>query len=63
MIGICKDCLKLRPLTRHSKIGGHQPPFVLICRKCHDERDGLKPPMKKQNKKIQKGTPYGKYKK
>ena len=59
--GICPDCAKegdysIKPLTRHSKIGNHQPPFILICRRHHDKRDHMNPPRKKLNKKYQRGT-------
>ncbi|KKK69474.1 hypothetical protein LCGC14_2933680, partial [marine sediment metagenome] len=51
--------------TRHSKIGGHRPPFKLICRDCHDKRHGMKPNKGRRisNRKVQRGTPYGKNKK
>ena len=59
--GICPDCAKegdysVKPLTRHSKIGNHQPPFILICRHHHDIRDGIRHPYKHENKKYQRGT-------
>lgn len=64
MIAKCRDCKKIRFLTRHSKTGNHQPPFMLICRDCHDKRHGTtKRKSQKQNKKVQRGTPYGKNKK
>ncbi len=59
----CPKCKKRRSLTRHSKTGNHQPPFKPLCRDCHDEEDGMNPQKIKMNKKVQKGTPYGKYKK
>lgn len=40
---ICKKCHQLKPLTRHSLIGNHQPPFKLLCRECHDKEHGIKP--------------------
>ena len=40
--GICSSCNNLKLLTKHSKIGNHQPPFKLICRVCHDKKHGIK---------------------
>ena len=54
--GKCPDCGHLKFLTKHSKTGGHQPPFIRICRTCHDEREGMRSPKKKYNKKYQRGT-------
>ena len=54
--GICPDCKQIKKLTKHSKIGNHQPPFVYLCRECHNERDGIKPQKKKYGKKYAKGT-------
>jgi len=60
----CIVCRKERKLTKHSLIGGHQPPFILICRKCHDYIHGKKKDsFHQENTKIKKGTKYGKYKK
>ena len=59
----CNRCKKRKFLTRHSKIGGHQPPFEWICSDCHDEEHGIVRKHLKQNKKVQRGTPYGKHKK
>ncbi len=60
MIGICPDCKKYKKLTKHSKIGGHQKPFIWICRDCHDKRDGIEPNETKRQmskcKKYQPGT-------
>jgi len=50
--GICKDCGGWKLLTKHSKIGHHRPPFIWICRLCHDKRHCIKP--------IQ-SRPHGKY--
>ena len=55
-LGRCKKCKKIRFLTRHSKIGNHQPPFIFLCRPCHDEVDGMNPPKPKINKKYARGT-------
>lgn len=60
--GFCKDCKKFKPLTKHSKIGGHQKPFIYLCRICHDKIHQMNPPKTKQNKKYQKGTPKNKRK-
>lgn len=60
----CKDCKRSDvKLTRHSKIGGHQPPYIPLCRPCHDKRHGMGPIKKRTNSKVQRGTPYGKHKK
>jgi hypothetical protein len=63
--GICPKCKKWKPLTKHSKTGHHLPPFILICRRCHDKVHGIKQTEKQKiNKKFQKGTPkYKKWKK
>ena len=63
MIGVCKDCREVKKLTKHSKTGSHRPPFIWICRTCHDKRHNMPEPSPKQNKKIQSGTKYGKHKK
>ena len=54
-LGRCK-CGAFTLLTKHSKIGNHQPPFIYLCRPCHDKEDGMRPPKIKINKKFQKGT-------
>jgi len=54
--GFCKDCKQFRWLTKHSLIGNHQPPFIRICRRCHNIRDGMREPKRKINKKYAKGT-------
>ena len=61
----CRDCKRSDvKLTRHSKTGSHQPPYIPLCRHCHDERHGIKKRKSpKSNRKIQRGTPYGKHKK
>ena len=60
MKGKCRKCKKYRVLTKHSKIGGHTPPFEMICRECHDEKHGIKPNLLKRQirkfKKYQPGT-------
>lgn len=55
-IGLCPDCGMIGLLTRHSKIGNHKPPYIYICRGCHDKRHFMRKPSKKTNKKYQKGT-------
>lgn len=52
----CPRCKKMKFLTRHSKIGNHQPPFILICRNCHNYEHGMNPPRIKRNKKYQLKT-------
>jgi len=61
--GICRDCKKTRPLTSHSLNGGHTKPFILICEECHEKRHDVGHHKTQINKKIQKGTHYGKHKK
>lgn len=56
-IGKCPDCGRFKPLTKHSKTGNHQPPFIRICRSCHDKRHGFGKGKYKYNQKYQKGTP------
>ena len=41
-LGMCK-CGKFTLLTKHSEIGNHQPPFIYLCRTCHDREHGIKP--------------------
>ena len=55
LIGRCHKCGKIKHLTRHSKVGHHQPPFVMICRSCHDEIHGICQ-KHSTNKKYQPGT-------
>ncbi len=52
----CPDCGLLKFLTKHSKTGNHQPPFIWICRPCHDKIEGMRPPKKKISGKYAKGT-------
>ena len=56
----CPICRIVKPLTKHSKIGGHRPPFERICRSCHDEIHGIyhnrKTNKQKGNPKFHKGT-------
>jgi len=61
MIRKCKKCGERKKMTRHSKTGGHQPPFDYICRECHDEIHGIVQGPK-VNKKYQPGTPKHKKK-
>ena len=44
LIGICELCKRQRLRTQHSisLAGHHFPPFVLICRTCHDQVHGAK---------------------
>lgn len=56
MIGKCKDCKKVKKLTRHSRVGGHKPPFVFLCVDCHEARHGIKHRKYNYNGKFQKGT-------
>lgn len=56
----CPKCGKeSKWLTKHSLIGNHQPPFVWMCRICHDKEHGIKANYKRRS---QRGT-SGKYKK
>ncbi len=63
MFGKCPKCKKRKKLTKHSKTGQHRPPFRFLCRECHDLEHGFNPRKTKINKKVQKGTPFGKHKK
>ena len=53
--GICPDCGRWKPLTKHSRSGGHKPPYDYICRDCHDIKHNMV--QKRQNKKVQKIKP------
>ena len=55
--GICPRCKKTKYLTKHSKSGGHKPPFERICRKCHDEEHGITPHRVKEKAKYKKFKP------
>ena len=60
--GICPDCKKWRPLTKHSKIGNHKPPYIYKCRECHDKIHHMfRCPYKKRSK-YQPGTYFKKKK-
>lgn len=61
--GKCEYCKEFKLLTRHSEIGGHKPPYVYICIKCHQKRDGNIQRKKKLNKKVQDGTHFKRLKK
>ena len=38
----CKDCGATDNLTRHSIIGYHVPPFIILCEECHRKRHNIK---------------------
>lgn len=61
--GKCPDCKKNKWLTKHSLKGHHRPPYIRVCRSCHDKRDGMNPPKPKFPGKYQPGTPKSKRKK
>lgn len=57
--GICPKkhggCGQLKLLGKHSKLGNHQPPYIWMCRDCHDKKHGIKRGQKR-GQKIQRGT-------
>lgn len=53
---MCPHCQGIRFLTKHSKIGGHQPPYEYLCRFCHDKEHGITHYKTKYSKKYQRGT-------
>lgn len=60
-LGKCPMCNELKFLTLHSKVGGHRPPFIHVCRACHDILHGIKVKRhsrskKGSNGKLAKGT-------
>ena len=59
---ICPRCDKWKGCTKHSESGNHQPPYIWMCRDCHDEEDGMNPPKYKRPGKYQPGTPKSKRK-
>jgi len=61
MRGKCSKCMKQKELTKHSLIGSHQPPFILVCRYCHDLIHEMRRTIK-LNRKYQRGTPKNKKK-
>lgn len=59
----CEDCkFWFKFLTNHSEAGNHQPPYIRLCRSCHDLRDGMEHQKPRINKKYQRGTPKHKRK-
>ena len=58
----CFDCGKIKLLTKHSLKGAHKPPYLWVCRACHDVRHEM-PSYKYAGKKYQPGTPKWKKKK
>jgi len=56
--GRCKKCKQIKFLTKHSKIGNHQPPFIYICRSCHNKIHGITEKRNKLNRKYVRGTPH-----
>jgi len=44
----CPMCGKRKKLTKHSLKGNHKPPFIRICRACHNKRDKCVPLNKKE---------------
>ncbi len=61
--GKCPRCGEIKPLTKHSKKGYHQPPFKLLCRICHNKEHDMRPVKPRSNKKYQPGTAWHKKKK
>ncbi len=53
---MCPHCQKIKFLTKHSKTGGHQPPYKRICRICHDKEHSITHYKTKYPKKYQRGT-------
>jgi len=41
MKGLCKRCNQYRELTKHSLVGKHKPPFIRLCRACHNKIHGM----------------------
>lgn len=56
MIGKCLHCKKRRVLTKHSKIGFHLPPYIMLCRPCHNLVHGIKQRPGRINMRSQKGN-------
>lgn len=54
MKGKCKLCRKRGTVTKHSLIGSHRPPFVYLCRDCHDKIHGFVPLKKAEREEIRK---------
>lgn len=40
--GKCKRCGRTKQLTKHSLTGHHKPPYIIVCRECHDKLDKSK---------------------
>ena len=54
MIGKCRDCKAENiKISKHSEIGSHKPPYIYLCRPCHDKRHKIK---QKRFKRTQRGT-------
>ena len=58
----CKDCRKEKKLTRHSEMGGHRPPYIMLCEECHQKRHGNVKRKVQYNQKVQRGVKYRKRK-
>ena len=56
IFGRCPDCKEIKFQTKHSESGNHQPPYIRVCRKCHDDRHGIITKPLKTNKKCARGT-------
>ena len=52
MKGKCRLCQQRGKVTRHSLIGNHQPPFVILCEECHKKVHGFIPMKKRERDKI-----------
>lgn len=57
-ISICEHCKELKEQTKHSLTGHHLPPYILLCRECHDKVHdmGKRTDKNKYNSKYSKDT-------
>lgn len=52
MQGRCRLCKEKGKVTRHSLIGSHRPPFVILCEVCHKKVHGFIPMKKSEREEI-----------
>lgn len=54
MKGRCRLCKKNGMVTKHSLIGSHKPPYVILCEECHKKVHGFVPLKKAERIEIRR---------
>ena len=57
-LSTCPMYKKIKLLTKHSEWGNHKPPYIYLCRSCHNIVHGVKDkPKRKTQQGNTKNTP------